>query len=288
MFSYFGSRSSAKSQFLVSKRYAQKGVPRPRKIKKRFSPSKRRPPAGGLQAVLAAPEQPYMGKINSSPTRAHSPNFYGPPRKPIPRVEKTSVEFHQNLRSLCNIVQGKLGLYNLGISHFDDHSKSALKRLEDHAERITSKVPNLYLYQIVIVEDILRYSRDMGSRHTLWIPDDFEVEALVEFLKENCLPDPTLHAIRHIGEFYNPFQNYSPDRKNSINKRSFPRTANEEMWRVKDPIDLLKLRDYEQRYIYHPKLKVRFRDYKRLTYSSSIEEVERKESASEDRLQDEE
>jgi len=273
MFAY-SSSGPRKVPFLLSKRFAQKGVPRPRKIKRRFSPAKRRPPAGGLQAVLDAPEKPYMGKINSSPTRAHSPNFYGPPRKPIPRVEKTSVEFHQNLRSLCNIVQGKLGLYNLGISHFDDHSKSALKRLEDHAEMITEEVPNLHLYQIVIVEDILRYSRDMGSRHTLWIPDDFEVDALIEFLKENCLPDPTLHAIRHIGEFYNPFQNYSPERRNSINKRSFPRTANEEMWRVKDPIDLLKLRDYEQRHIYKPKLDVRFRDYKRLTYSSSVEDAE--------------
>jgi len=282
MFAYSGSRSNAQIPFLLAKRFAQKGVPRPRKIKRRFSPAKRRPPAGGLQAVLAAPEQPYMGKINSSPTRAHSPNFYGPPRKPIPRVEKTSVEFHQNLRSLCNIVQGKLGLYNLGISHFDDHSKSALKRLEDHAGKITTEVPNLHLYQIVIVEDILRYSRDMGSRHTLWIPDDFEVDALIEFLKENCLPDPTLHAIRHIGEFYNPFQNYSPDRKNSINKRSFPREANEEMWRVKEPIDLLKLRDYEQRHVFKPKLDVRFRDYKRLTYSSSVEEAEPEASAEKD------
>ena len=38
------------------------------------------------------------------------------------------------------------------------------------------------------MEDILRYSRDMGSRNTLWIPDDFEVDALIEFLKENCIP----------------------------------------------------------------------------------------------------
>merc|ERR1712187_765594 len=61
------------------------------------------------------------------------------------------------------------------------------------ADEIRFSTPNLHMYQIVIVDNVLRYSRDLQSRHTLWIPDDFLVEELKEFLEKTCIDDPSVH-----------------------------------------------------------------------------------------------
>lgn len=209
--------------------------------------------------MKAAPE-PYLGKINSSPTRAHSANFYGPERVPIPRVQETSVEFHQNVRSLCVIVQSKLGFYNLTTAVCDKHAMTALRRLEDHQAKITSAVPNMEKYQLVIVEDILRYSRDMGSRNTLWVPDDFEVDDLIGFLKRECIDDPALHPILDLAEFYNPFQKFSSHAMSAVNQRKLWDGVNPKMWGRKDPVELEKLREKANpRDVGEPKLHTKFR-----------------------------
>ena len=71
---------------------------------------------------------------------------------------------------------------------------------------ISQCTPYLYLYQLIIVDDILGYSRDMGSRNTLWIPNDFTVKELIKYLKEECISDPKLAEIRRVDSYLNPFQ----------------------------------------------------------------------------------
>ena len=88
-------------------------------------------------------------------------------------------------------------------------------------ERYWSAIANcsgyLHLYQLVVVDDLLGYSRDIGSRNTLWIPSDFTVKELVAFLQRECVNDPKLCEIRRIDNFLNPFQ---PNNWRSVDRLS--------------------------------------------------------------------
>ena len=115
----------------------------------------------------------------------------------------------------------------------------------------------LHLYQLIVVDDLLGYSRDIGSRNTLWIPSDFTVKELISFLKTECLNDPKLSEIRRIDAFLNPFQpnnwrsvdrlshldgSVVEDRSGSMStSRRFPVPLNE--YREVEPIELLKIRE---------------------------------------------
>ena len=89
--------------------FAKRGIPRGRKRKLRWS-----------KPGLPRGDKP---KIDTSPTRTLTAQPWGPPRYPIPRVETTSVEFAQNLNSLCSIVQSKIQCLGLAVSSYNHSSK---------------------------------------------------------------------------------------------------------------------------------------------------------------------
>jgi len=142
---------------------------------------------------------------SQDPTVTLSKTPEGPPKRVIDRVEVTSIEFIQNVKSLTYLAMGKLGCYNLSVARVNKSSKAALERLIAYSDEIRSSQKNLHLYQIIIVENVLRYSRDLQSRHTLWIPDDFTFGELKEFLDKQCVDDPSLHPIKDLKEYFNPF-----------------------------------------------------------------------------------
>ena len=132
-----------------------------------------------------------------------------------------------------------------------------MERLDKYAPEIASSSAYLHLYQLIIVDDILGYSRDIGSRNTLWIPNDFTVKELIKYLKEECINDPKLCEIRRIDSYLNPFQpnnwrsidnlsnldgtlNYN-DMSNTSQSRRIPVPDNE--YREVEPIELLKIRE---------------------------------------------
>eukprot|EP01083_Nonionella_stella_P224200 798283_1 len=112
---------------------------------------------------------------DTSKTRTLTASPWGPPRYPIPRVRETSVEFIQNLNSFSEMVGAKLQCLGITVSSYNHASKAAMERMNNYAIEISLSTPYLYLYLIIIVYDILGYSRDIGSRHTLWIPNDFTI-----------------------------------------------------------------------------------------------------------------
>lgn len=89
--------------------FAKRGIPRGRKRKLRWS-----------KPGLPRGDKP---KIDTSPTRTLTAQPWGPPRYPIPRVETTSVEFAQNLNSLCSIVQSRIQCLGLVVSSYNHSSK---------------------------------------------------------------------------------------------------------------------------------------------------------------------
>merc|ERR1719464_2100114 len=119
---------------------------------------------------------------------------------------------------------------------------------------ILDSSPYLYLYQIVIVEDILGYSRDIGSRNTLWIPSDFTVKELMAYLSSECINDPKLAEIRRLDAYLNPFQpnNWtSIDRLHELDGSIVPRNTSQSNlsrvhwseYREVEPVELLKVRE---------------------------------------------
>ena len=137
--------------------------------------------------------------------------------------------------------------------------KAALQRLDNYSKEISKCSAYLHLYQLIIVDDILGYSRDIGSRNTLWIPNDFTVKELIKYLKNECINDPKLCEIRRIDNYLNPFQpnnwksidnlsnldgsiNYNSNNiRNSSQSRKIPVPYNE--YRDVEPIELLKIRE---------------------------------------------
>ena len=105
------------------------------------------------------------------------------------------------------------------------------------------------------MDDILGYSRDMGSRNTLWIPSDFTIKELLNYLYDECISDPKLVEIRRIDTYMNPFQPQNWDqidnleyyenelirKKNNSYTRQYPIPYNE--YRRVEPIELLKIRE---------------------------------------------
>ena len=81
-----------------------------------------------------------------------------------------------------------------------------MERMEKYSEQVQKHVPHIHLYQFVIVRDVLGYSRDMGSRNTLWIPDDFTIREFIEYCQQECISDPKLLPLRRIDSFLNPYQ----------------------------------------------------------------------------------
>lgn len=129
--------------------------------------------------------------------------------------------------------------------------------MDKYAPEIAASSAYLHLYQLIIVDDILGYSRDIGSRNTLWIPNDFTVKELINYLKDECINDPKLCEIRRIDSYLNPFQpnnwrsidnlsnldgtlNYN-DLRNTSQSRRIPVPDNE--YREVEPIELLKIRE---------------------------------------------
>ena len=96
--------------YIISiRKFAKRGIYRGRKRKLRWS-----------KPGLPRGDKP---RIDISPTRTLTANPWGPPRYPIPRVEQTSVEFAQNLHSLCSIIQSKIQCLNITVSSFNHASK---------------------------------------------------------------------------------------------------------------------------------------------------------------------
>ena len=139
---------------------------------------------------------------------------------------------------------------------YNDTPKAAMERLDKYALEISQSSAYLHLYQLVIVDDILGYSRDIGSRNTLWIPNDFTVKELIQYLKDECINDPKLCEIRRIDSYLNPFQpnnwrsidnlseldgSISYDLRNTSQSRRIPVPYNE--YREVEPIELLKIRE---------------------------------------------
>ena len=140
-----------------------------------------------------------------------------------------------------------------------------MERLDKYSGIIHKEVPNLHLYQFVIVRDVLGYSRDMGSRNTLWIPDDFAINEFIKYCKQECISDPKLLPLRQIDTFLNPFQPINWFQVSNINKLdgsygkhgisrgkniSLKMTTDNEISKSNnlqrrniDPIELLKLRE---------------------------------------------
>ena len=129
-----------------------------------------------------------------------------------------------------------------------------MERLDTYSPHIAQSSPYLHLYQLIIVEDILGYSRDIGSRNTLWIPSDFTVKELIKYLQTECINDPKLCEIRRIDCYLNPFQannwnsihhlselDGSIDYRNESQSRRIPTPFNE--YREVEPIELLKIRE---------------------------------------------
>jgi len=181
-------------------------------------------------------------------TRSADPNVTlsetpeGRPIEKIPRIQMTSTEYIQNVKSLTYLAQQRLGCYNLTVSRVTVQHKDALERLCHHAEEIRQSSENarnnLQLYQIIVVDNILRYSRDFQSRHTLWIPDDFLLPDLQAFLEKQCISDPSLHAIKDLRQFYNPFLHpMIGDCEGRIVNNDKQR------WQRQKPVELLKQRE---------------------------------------------
>jgi len=165
----------------------------------------------------------------------------GTPRPPVERVEVTSIEFIQNVKSLTYLAVSKLGCYNLTAAHATKSSKAALERLIHYSSEIRTWDNvrlNLHMYQIVLVEDVLGYSRDFESRHTLWIPDDFTLVELKEFLTKQCIKDPSLHAIHDLRQYFNPFVHpFMGDMLGRVYK------SDDLRWRTQEPLELLRIRN---------------------------------------------
>merc|ERR1719203_1143300 len=158
--------------FISVRNFAKRGIYRGRRIKRRFG-----------KPGLPRGDKP---RIDESKTRTLTAYPWGPPRYPIPRVEQTSVEFAQNINSLADIVQAKIECLGIAVSSYNHASKAAMERLLNYASEIAKSSAYLHLYQLVIVDDILGYSRDIGSRNTLWIPNDFTVKELIKYLRMNA------------------------------------------------------------------------------------------------------
>ena len=92
--------------------FAKSGIPRRPRKKRRAASS-----------VFPLPRKDGTPPPDLSGSRTLSPTFWGPPRYPVPRVEETSVEFHQNINSLTKIVKKKLGCLNIAVSHYTHSSK---------------------------------------------------------------------------------------------------------------------------------------------------------------------
>jgi len=183
-----------------------------------------------------------VAEISADPTAVMSSTPLGTPRPPVERVEVTSVEFIQNVKSLTYLAVSKLGCYNLTTAHVTKSSKAALERMIHYSEEIrmcsTNVEKNLHMYQIVVVEDVLGYSRDFESRHTLWIPDDFTLFELKEFLSKQCIKDPSLHAIHDLRQYFNPFVHpFQGDMLGRVYK------SNDLRWRTQQPLELLQIRN---------------------------------------------
>lgn len=186
------------------------------------------------------------------PTITLSATPEGPPRKRVDRVEITSIEFFQNVKSLQYLATGKLGCYNLTVGSVNKSSKAALERLISFADEIKTSTNNLHMYQIIIVDNVLRFSRDLQSRHTLWIPDDFTVKELKEFLQVQCIDDPSLHAIKDLREYFNPFVHPTvgnpAGRIISSHKRRGQRTLPIELLKIQERDPTPEDRSYKQLY----------------------------------------
>ena len=176
------SHSPSVSLFRISVRhFAKRGIYRGRKRKLRHS-----------KPGLPRGDKP---RVDTSKTRTLSGSPWGPPRYPIPRVQETSVEFAQNVNSLSRLVQSKLQCLGVSVSHYSHASKAAIERMDAYWSAIAQSTPYLHLYQLIVVEDILGYSRDIGSRNTLWIPSDFTVKELIAYLSSECINDPKLAEV---------------------------------------------------------------------------------------------
>ena len=63
------------------------------------------------------------------------------------------------------------------------------------------------LYQLIIVDDILGFSKDFECRRSLWIPENFTILEICQFLKQECVDDPKAREVMNKMDFYmNPFQ----------------------------------------------------------------------------------
>lgn len=106
----FHSVAKQANLFCICQRFAKRGIPRrPRRKLRHFKPPR--------------PRDPDSPPVDTSKTRTLSATPWGLPRYPVPRVQETSVEFHQNLNSLCRIVKAKMGCYGITVSHYTHSSK---------------------------------------------------------------------------------------------------------------------------------------------------------------------
>eukprot|EP00494_Astrolonche_serrata_P025907 UN26168 len=74
----------------------------------------------------------------------------GLPQPPVERVEVTSVEFAQNVKSLTYLAISRLGCYNMATTHITRSSKAALERLVAHADEISNATENIKIIYICI------------------------------------------------------------------------------------------------------------------------------------------
>lgn len=94
---------------LSTRHFAKRGIYRGRRRKLRQS-----------KPGLPRGDKP---RIDDSPTRTLTASPWGPPRYPVPRVQESSVEFAQNLNSLCRIVQSKIQCLGLAVASYDHSAK---------------------------------------------------------------------------------------------------------------------------------------------------------------------
>ncbi len=63
--------------------------------------------------------------------------------------------------------------------------KAAMERMNNYAIGISQSTAYLYVCLLIIVDDILAYSRDIGTRNTL--------KELIQYLQNECINDPKLY-----------------------------------------------------------------------------------------------